>query len=36
MLKNELTPEQVEFIPDQYAIGKVAFTLRAIKRLSPT
>jgi hypothetical protein len=28
VLKKELAPEQVEYILDQYTIGKVAFTLR--------
>jgi len=35
VLKNELTPEQVEFILDQYTIGKVAFTLRGYKAIVP-
>ncbi len=32
-LKKELTPEQVEFILDQYTIGKVAFTLKGYKAI---
>lgn len=32
-LNNELTPEQVEFILDQYTIGKVAFTLKGYKAI---
>ena len=35
VLKNELTPEQVEFILDQYTIGKVAFTLKGYKAIVP-
>jgi hypothetical protein len=35
LLKNELTPEQVEFILDQYTIGKVAFTLKGYKAIVP-
>jgi hypothetical protein len=34
-LKKELTPEQVEFILDQYTIGKVAFTLKGYKAIVP-
>jgi hypothetical protein len=34
-LKNELTPEQVEYILDQYTIGKVAFTLKGYKAIVP-
>jgi hypothetical protein len=28
VLNKELIPEQVEFILDQYTIGKVAFTMK--------
>jgi hypothetical protein len=35
VLKTELTPEQVEFILDQYTIGKVAFTLKGYKAIVP-
>lgn len=35
VLKSELTPEQVEYILDQYTIGKVAFTLRGYKAIVP-
>lgn len=35
VLKNELTPEQVEYILDQYTIGKVAFTLKGYKAIVP-
>jgi hypothetical protein len=35
VLKNELTPEQVEFVLDQYTIGKVAFTLKGYKAIVP-
>jgi hypothetical protein len=35
VLKNELTPEQVEYILDQYTIGKVAFTLKGYKSIVP-
>jgi hypothetical protein len=35
VLKNELTSEQVEFILDQYTIGKVAFTLKGYKAIVP-
>jgi hypothetical protein len=35
VLKNELTPDQVEFILDQYTIGKVAFTLKGYKAIVP-
>lgn len=34
-LKNELTPEQVEYILDQYTIGKVAFTLKGYQAIVP-
>lgn len=34
-LNRELTPEQVEFILDQYTIGKVAFTLKGYKAIVP-
>lgn len=33
VLNKELTPEQVEFILDQYTIGKVAFTLKGYKAI---
>lgn len=35
VLKTELTPEQVEYILDQYTIGKVAFTLKGYKAIVP-
>jgi hypothetical protein len=35
VLNKELTPEQVEFILDQYTIGKVAFTLKGYKAIVP-
>lgn len=35
VLKTELAPEQVEFILDQYTIGKVAFTLKGYKAIVP-
>lgn len=35
VLKSELTPEQVEYILDQYTIGKVAFTLKGYKAIVP-
>jgi hypothetical protein len=35
VLKNELTPQQVEYILDQYTIGKVAFTLKGYKAIVP-
>ena len=35
VLNRELTPEQVEFILDQYTIGKVAFTLKGYKAIVP-
>jgi hypothetical protein len=34
-LKSELTPEQIEYILDQYTIGKVAFTLKGYKAIVP-
>lgn len=34
-LNKDLTPEQVEFILDQYTIGKVAFTLKGYKAIVP-
>lgn len=34
-LRKDLTPEQVEFILDQYTIGKVAFTLKGYKAIVP-
>jgi hypothetical protein len=34
-LNRELTGEQVEFILDQYTIGKVAFTLKGYKAIVP-
>jgi hypothetical protein len=34
-LSKELTPEQVEYILDQYTIGKVAFTLKGYKAIVP-
>ncbi len=34
-LKRDCTPEQVEFILDQYTIGKVAFTLKGYKAIVP-
>lgn len=34
-LKNELTPEQVEFILDKYTVGKVAFTLKGYQAIVP-
>jgi hypothetical protein len=35
VLNKELTHEQVEFILDQYTIGKVAFTLKGYKAIVP-
>jgi hypothetical protein len=35
VLNKECTPEQVEFILDQYTIGKVAFTLKGYKAIVP-
>jgi hypothetical protein len=35
VLNKELTSEQVEFILDQYTIGKVAFTLKGYKAIVP-
>lgn len=35
VLKNELTPDQVEYILDQYTIGKVAFTMKGYKAIVP-
>lgn len=35
VLNKELTPEQVEFILDQYTIGKVAFTMKGYKAIVP-
>jgi len=35
VLNRELTPEQVEFILDQYTIGKVAFTMKGYKAIVP-
>lgn len=34
-LNKDLTPEQVEYILDQYTIGKVAFTLKGYKAIVP-
>jgi hypothetical protein len=34
-LNKDLAPEQVEFILDQYTIGKVAFTLKGYKAIVP-
>ena len=34
-LTKDLTPEQVEYILDQYTIGKVAFTLKGYKAIVP-
>lgn len=34
-LNKELVPEQVEYILDQYTIGKVAFTLKGYKAIVP-
>jgi hypothetical protein len=34
-LNKELAPEQVEYILDQYTIGKVAFTLKGYKAIVP-
>ena len=35
VLKNELSPEQVEAILDRYTIGKVAFTMNGYKAIVP-
>ncbi|WP_207515174.1 DUF3826 domain-containing protein [Longitalea luteola] len=35
VLNKELTPEQVEYILDQYTIGKVAFTLKGYQAIVP-
>jgi hypothetical protein len=35
VLNKELTPEEVEFILDQYTIGKVAFTMKGYKAIVP-
>lgn len=34
-LHKDLTPDQIEFILDQYTIGKVAFTLKGYKAIVP-
>lgn len=34
-LKNELTPEQVEYVLDKYTVGKVAFTLKGYQAIVP-
>jgi hypothetical protein len=34
-LKNDLTPEQVEFILDKYTVGKVAFTMKGYYAIVP-
>lgn len=34
-LNKDLTPDQVEYILDQYTIGKVAFTLKGYKAIVP-